>query len=534
MPALIISENYSFRILIVFLAAIQLFHSSFSYGESYEATVKTGVSREVINYEEDSDKLLIRGGLNLQLSDSYNFNFTTIRNIDDEASSCTWNLAARDISGFMDFTSGNYNLHFGSGLMMGKKSYSSQDPFSKKISIAKDQTISLSNGGNPEYSLFGTVFDFHKTFDETKIFFIPFFSIQRRFISYESFDTGSIDSSLYTLNTKIEKSGTTSEPVNILNYGGMFGILTSSLFNFQIYYFETDLKGDTGKDILWDKEKHFSTNGIDLIKNSGFFAEYADSSISIFFEPAMSSINYNKTVTDFALAWGIGVKNSIMNFGIKGKNSGKNFHSEYSSGSRNPENIWEMKCGLYPFKFLETGFILYSEKNLEPSYNKDYIDGSIQEEIFAGLGLSTVDINLSLKRKENYSTDRKESIDQGNLSAGFSPSDRFYLKLKSSAQRSPDGTSFLSGCETKLLFMSYFGISLGYTRIIVNGSMPFYAVITPASEHSSITVFKESAHGCSMNFRYKKDKDSFYVRFTIIKTKSEYKGDVESALTLVF
>jgi hypothetical protein len=301
-----------------------------------------------------------------------------------------------------------------------------------------------------------------------------------------------------------------------------------------MYYFETDLKSASGDDILWDKDKYYARGGIDLLRNSGIFAEYADSSISIFIEPAVSSIKNGSTVTDFGMAWGISIQNSIMNYSLKGKNCGVDFHSEYSSGSRTPERIWESRCGIYPFKFLETGFIIYSEKDLTPGYNKDYIEGSIQEEIFTGINTDIININFNLKRREHYSTDRDDTTDHGTAAVSCSPSERLHFKIRSSVQKNSDEISYLSGCDMKFLFSDYFGLSLGYSKIIVNGEMPFYAMITPASEHSSVTCFRESAHGGSMNLRYKKEKDSFYVRFTAIMTDSGTEGDIESALVLFF
>lgn len=502
--------------------------------KNYEVEIKTGVSSEVLDYEQDIEKIVLRGGTTVKLSETFFFNFTTLRNIDDKISSCTWSIEINDINSFMNFTSGNYNLHFGSGLMMGKPSYSSKDPFTKKISIAKDKTITVSKGGNPEYSFYGAATEFYRTFDDSNIYFMPFFSIQKRYISPESLKAGIINSSLYTLNTKIRKDGNYTQPVYIINRGGVSGLQISDLFNIQCYYFETDLKGESGEDILWDADKYYAGGGIDMISNTGFFLEYDDKNISFFIEPAMSSIKNDNTLRDFAAAWGIGIKNSIMNFAMKGKNCGKNFHSEYSSGSRTPERIWEARCGIYPFSFFETGFILYSEKDLTPSYNKDYIEGSIQEEIFAALNTGPLDINLNFKRKEHYSDDREDNTDQANLSVAVTVSERFFLKLKTTAQRSGDEISYISGGEIKLLFSGHTALSLGYTRIIINGDLPFYAVITPATEHSSITAFKDSGNAGSVNLRYKKDKDSFYLRGTIIRTESENECQFESALTAVF
>jgi hypothetical protein len=523
------------RIRVIMLSsAITLSSALTAWSDDYNLGIKAGVSREFLDFEDDKNNLILRGGTSINISQTFGFNYTAIQNLDKETFSYTWNLQVNRISDFINFTAGNYNLHFGSGLMMGRKSYSSPDPFSKKISIAKEQTISPSNSGNPQYSLYGTVFEFYKTFEDVKVYFIPFFSLQRRFISYQSLESGAIDSSLFSLNSKIEKSGNNTEPVNIINYGGVCGFQTLSLFNLQLYYFETDLKGDSGEDILWDKNKHYSGDGVDLIKNGGFFGEYADRNISLFIEPSFSSITGSGKVTDYAVAWGIGIQNHLMNFSIKGKNCGDNFHSEYSSGSRTPERIWELKCGVSPHEIFKTGFIIYTEKDLVPGYNKKYIEGSIEEEIFAALNFRKVDIDMNLKRREHYSSDRDNPIDQGNLSAAISASDRVYLKIRSSAQKKEDYISGLAGGEMKYLFSGYMSLSLGYTRIIINGENPFYAMITPASEHSSITRFTESAHGGSVNLKYKRDKNSFYIRLTITQKDSGREGDAESALALLF
>jgi hypothetical protein len=510
-----------------------LLHGKISVANNYEITFKNGITSEVLDYEGDFAKTVFRSGTSVLLSDRFNFNFTYLKNIDDDISTYTWNLSAKEIGGFLNVYAGNYNLHFGSGLMMGRKTYTSSDPFSKKISVSKDKTISLSNNGNPEYSLYGTVLDFYKNFDEAKIYLITFFSNQKRFITSEAFEEGAIESSLFTLNTRVIKNKKNTEPVNIINYGGVLGLL-SSLFNFQLYYFETDLKGDSGKDILWDKKKYFAPYGMDLIKNSGLFAEYRDNNLSFFIEPAVSTIVNKTAVTDYALAWGIGVKNSIMNLSLKGKRSGLYFHSEYSSGNRMPENAWELKCGIYSMNPFEIGFVIYSEKNIAPSYNRNYIEGTLHEEIFAAAVFNKLKINSNFKRVEHYSTDRNDKADQINLRPEFRVSKNLFFKLRSTAQKKQDDTSYLYAGEIRTMFFDYYHLSLGYTRIEVNGLTPIYAVITPASEHSLITRFKDSGHGGSIYFRYKRNKDSFYIRFTTIKTETMYKNSIESALVLVF
>ena len=248
----------------------------------------------------------------------------------------------------------------------------------------------------------------------------------------------------------------------------------------------------------------------------------------------MSTVYCGEAVTGYAITWGMGIRNSAMNFSFRGKSTGTDFHSEYSSGGRNPERILEIKYSVSPLKWFEAGCAIYSEKDLAPAYRKDYLDGSIQEELFMSADSGFMHISLSLKRKEHYSTDRNDPIDKVNLSAGFAVTERFFLKLKSAMQRFENKNSGLAACEMKFMFMEYCSLSMGYTRITVHGSAPFYAAIAPASMHSPPERFSEPAHGVSIKFRYQKEKDSFYARLGMIRKESESETQAESAVVMVF
>ncbi len=502
--------------------------------DNCEVVVKGSVNREVLDYESDTSLPVARGGLSLDLGQRFRFNYTTLHDFETGTSSFTWNAGIKDISGFMDFTSGNYNLHFGSGLMMGKASYRSGDPFNKKISLGAGRTITASDGGNPEYSFHGTVFDFYKVFEDLKIDFIPFYSLQRRYIPFESSESGIIDSSLFSLNAKVDRKGKYTEPVNIINYGAASCLRISDFFTMQGYCFETDLKSVSGKDILWDGDKDYAEGGVNLLRSCGIFAEYADSNISLFIEPAMSSVNGSRKSAGYAVAYGTGIHNSTAALSIRGKNCGSRFHSEYSSGSRTPERIWETKLTLFPFRYFQTGVIVYSEKDLLPSYNRDYTEGSIQEEFFIKSDSSSVDIDISLERKEHYSTGRTDPAERGYISAGFHLTERTYLKLRTSARIYSGVISYLYSGEIKIFFPDDITLGLGWTEIRAKGDLPYYSVISPASEHSSITSFRDTAHGGSISLKYKNGRNSFYGRFTAVKTGNSVEGDAESGLVLLF
>ncbi len=500
----------------------------------YEASVKAGLNREVFNYEEDKDDLAARGGFSLDIDDNFAANYTELRNITLGTSSRTWNVTANDLAGCINFTAGYFNIHFGSGLMMGRAVYSQPDPFSERLSIYREKIITPSNGGNPAYSLSGAAVNIHTETDSMKFWVMPFFSLQRRYITAAACDEGVIDSSVFTLNSRTAQSGAYTEPVNIINYGITAGFSAMGLFNFQAYSFKTDLKADSGRDIIWDKDRYREGEGANSMTASGIFVGYSDSSISLFIEPAASSINGDPSLTGRAVACGAAVKNRMINFSLKGRNSDSKFHSEYSSGNRGPERVWETKCTLSPLDYLRTGVLVYGRKNLLPSYNRDYTGGSLLEEIFAGLDTKIFDAEAAIKRKRRCEPDGESVIDQGNISFGLSPSDIFHLRARSSLQRGDSGRSSLTGCDIKLLFLRDYSFAAGYTFISVKGELPHYAVITPGSENTPIGCFRESTHGASIIFRYKNARDSFHLRFTAYRSGEELRGDAESALTLFF
>lgn len=502
--------------------------------ENSEISLSAGAEREILNYEGESENRVIRAGASLKLGESFLFSYTELRDISDDAYTSTWFLGLMDIGSFMNFTAGYYYLHFGSGLMMGKKTYTSSDPFNRKFSVSRDELLTGAGGGNPAYPFYGAAAELYTTTGDVKISILPFFSVQKRFITDDSYEDRAIDSSLFTLSSRIQKKDIYTEPVNIINYGAAFEMKTPDLITFQCYCFDTDLRDSAGNNILWDKNKFCYGGGVDLIRNLGFFAEYRDDNISLFVEPAMSIVYCGANLTGHAVTWGTSMRNSCMHFSLRGKNTDMNFHSEYSSGSRTPERILELRYSIFPFRCLETGCIVYSEKNLVPAYNRDYLEGSVQEEIFSALDTGCMRISLDMKRKEHYSTDRTDPLDRGNLSAGFTLTERLFLKLKASVQKFEDEESGLAGCEMKFMFMDYFSLSAGYAEIKVKGDTPFYAVISPGSEHSPAECFRKPARGASVKLRYRKEKDSFYARLGVKKTASVTEVQAESAVVLVF
>lgn len=502
--------------------------------EECDISIRGSVSREVFNYEEGEEDLAVKAGLSFSSGETFSFNYTELRDLTLDRSSRTWNVEVKDLAGFMNFTAGYFNLHFGSGLMMGKASYTSPDPFSEKILLSRENAISPSNSGNPAYSLSGAAVTLKAESDDITLYLLPFFSLQRRYITADSYDRGVIDSSLFTLNSRTEKSGAYTEPVNIINCGGAAGIRAYNLFNLQIYTFRTDLKSDSGRDILWDRDKYRQGEGTNSILNTGIFAEYSDSSISIFIEPAVSSINGDPSQTGRAVACGISLRNRLIDLSLRGKNSDNKFHSEYSSGGRVPERVWESRCAVSPLYFLKTGLLVYGRKNLSPSYNRDYTEGSILEEIFTEIKFGGIASGISLRRKRHSTSGDDTVIDQGSLHTEYSMTDRIYLRARTTIQDGDGGDSYAAAFDLKIMFLVYFSISAGYTGVFVHGELPYYAMITPATEQSMITRFSETSHCASAIFRYRNVKDSFHLRFTSLKTGSGFRGEAESALSLFF
>ncbi|NCU27628.1 hypothetical protein EOM86_13080, partial [Candidatus Nomurabacteria bacterium] len=309
------------------------------YGYESRTSLHGEVVRDIINYSDEDAALLARFRFSENVDDTFIFNYSALRDINNEKNEFTWNIGLKGINDHFDFIGGNYNLRFGSGLIMGRKKFTTADSFSRSLTVSHDESIIPASGTNPSGTFAGTAAQIFAAGDEYSAGLIPFFSSQKRYITSDELADGYIRSSLSAISGRTTGNSKYSEYANILNYGGMFWFSLSDFFTIQVYGFETELLDPDRKNLKWEYDTAINS-GIRGYKAGGLFIEYSDEVISFFVEPAFSSREYDEPVTGRAIMWGFGAKNRIVLFSVRGKNCDPDFRAEYSSGDRNPENVF--------------------------------------------------------------------------------------------------------------------------------------------------------------------------------------------------
>ncbi len=521
--------------VILFLTIFhQIFRDSL-YGYESRTSLRGEVVRDIINYSDEEASLLARFRFSENIDDTFIFNYSVLRDINNDKNEFTWNIGLKGINDHFDFIGGNYNLRFGSGLIMGRKKFITADSFSRSLTVSHDESIIPATGTNPSGTFFGTVAQIFAAGDEYSAGVISFFSSQKRYITSDELANGYIRSSLSTLSERTTGNSKYSEYANILNYGGMFWFSLIDSFTIQAYGFATELLGPDRKNLKWEYNTGMNS-GIKRYKAGGIFIQYSDEVISFFVEPAFSSREYDEPVTGRAIMWGFGAKSRVALLSVKGKNCDPDFRAEYSSGDRNPENVFEIKAGIIPLKKFELGALFFSEKNINPAYNSDYTGGTVREEFYSGIKpYKWIKLDLTAARVRSYRDDLESEKMKLSSSVLFSLPWNFFFRMKSDIQRENSEHATVSACELKYLFFNNFTFSAGYTDIRAGDESGIYAAIIPAAEAEMCTsLYREPAKGGAVKLRYRRDNLSFHARGSVIETGGERELTAESSLSFIF
>lgn len=500
-----------------------------------ETVLRAGITREITDFDSGESSTVIRGGASFSIDDVYRFSFTSMKNRDTGNLTGTWFIEASPEDTGFSFVLGNYSLHFGSGILMGKKEFIRPDPFSRKLSFTRDTVFSGSQSGNPAYSFSGIAASAGTYGDILNIRIVPFCSLQRRFISAQQAYDGAVSSSLMAVNTRTVKEGLYDSPADIMNSGIIADADFMELFHVQVYGFTTTLQSACGGSILWDRTS--SSPGTGRSSAYGLFAEYRDSSISIFAEPAGSTRSGpGWSIHGECIALGFSLRNEIFNTALNGKFSDSSFRSLYASGDSGPENILDFSVSAAACEHFRTGAAFYSEKDLTVNPGSDERKCFIREEALASItGFRMFGADFRFSRKVPLHGDSSGRSRQYSGQLNFTPSKNFYLHARHTGQCCEAGISRLWGIESKAMFLSYFSLSAGYTWVKASPDNILYAVITPASENNmDIGRFTSGGEGWSVKIKYSSEKDSFFFRWCRINDGENIKHNAESAMVLVF
>ncbi len=524
------------RIIIFIFISIILCLPRSARSEGIKTFIKSDFRHDVLDYDQDRVETFLRGRVKLTIAEKLTFNYCEIKNFSTGSRSRTGSLYIVNLRDHVDFIAGNYNTAFGSGLIMGKRVYMPPDPFRSRLAVSKAGPLSPASGGNPAYSFFGSSMRLHCIFGQTELSLLPFYSIQRRYISLEDEEKGAVISSISGLDSRAVPDDNHGTPVDVINMGSMFSLDIKKTFLFQTYIFKTDLKYQADDNILWDSGKNGSSDGTDSLTSAGCFMQYADSNVCIFIEPALSRREDDEPENAYAAQWGMNFKTGMMSLSYTGKKTGRDFYSPYSSGGKGPENIWQITSSLKPSKYCRFGIDLYEDKDLAPSYNSSCIEGTRREGIFASIRPGQIfKVDLKLRRLSHYS----EEYEDGRIQAGISTSlegERLFFRIKYTVQDSEeDKMSDIISMEIKYLFMERLSLMAGWTAVRISGDNRIYGAIPPASESTaSGRLFSSSGQACALKFKYKAGKDFVSARFGMTDQGDENEKKFESALGFLF
>lgn len=491
------------------------------------------IVRDIINYSDEEASLLARIRLSENIDDTFLFNYSLLRDINSEKNQYTWNAELREVNDHFNFIAGNYNLRFGSGLLMGKKKFITSDSFTRSLTVSSDESIIAAKGTNPSGTFFGSAAEIYITSDNCSAGLIPFISSQKRYITQQELEQGYVGASLSTLSDRTARDSKYSEYVNIITYGGMTWFSFIDCITLQAYGFTTELLDPERRKMKWEYNTG-NNSGINRYKACGLFLEYSDEVISFFIEPALSIREYNDSAKGKAVLWGCGVKSRTALFSVRGKNCDSGFRAEYASGDRNPENAFEIKTGITPFDNFEMGALFYSEKNINPSRNSDYAGGVVREEIYCGMKpFKWAELDFTGARARSYSDDLDTEKLKLSSDVLFSLPWNLYFRIMSDIQKDGSSLAHVSACELKYLFSNYFTLSTGYTHIM-SGSGIYAAIIPAAEAEMSAALYREDAKGAAVKLKYRRDTLSFHGRISLVETAGEREVTAESSLGFIF
>ncbi|HEY1406270.1 MAG TPA: hypothetical protein VF857_06660 [Spirochaetota bacterium] len=364
---------------------------------------------------------------------------------------------------------GDYNVRFGSGLLVGKGHPYNPDPFSKDSADDEMETGVRPNVNGSQTSSFRGI-ALSRNLMEKNLGVTLFAS---RALRYYSGDNSS--SSIGTLLTRSEREDRYREPV-YLRSAGMMLQSQNTYFVTQLSSYYADLLTPSGKRILWasarDGEGYRSSSGGSL------YCGYNDGVIRSYGEFAVSSAVYRKNETD-SRSWGRSFQSEtvVKNESFVGRIAFKNVAADYYSPFNSPMG------SLTPSKAIFMDAAISPEKSVKVS-----ADASFERKN----AITNFDPELTSPCKEGFlitvMPDRWISFSAGHRLVGYA------------LQTFPDRQQFRGKAEVKSKADDHLGIEYieqrgagALSRVIeCEGGFKVFKMLSVDAQYSEIRTQKDS------------------------------------------
>lgn len=477
---------------------------------------------DTIDYD-DIEKMFVRDKIRLSYNTS-SLSFTHMYIMSGEHR-FTWNIIIRALSPRFESTIGNYYINAGAGLLLGKKSALSPDPFNRRTIISRNNLIIPCSTGNPQFCFQGIAASMSFPITSAVFSMTGFCSFRNRYVKNDSYESGSIISSFQSVIASSKKNYRISEPVAVNDYGGMLVLNVADRILIQTYVIYSNIRRSNSRMLLWNyNEAEIIPQGDKAFFAWGLYAQYADDYITLFCEcgvPSRIVSSFGKKQQpqrDIGLLFGLKFRHPVFSISFTGKTTGRNFYSPYSAGNYYAERILAADISVRPVRRLTLGSSFFSEKKISPSHNQHTLSSNRRERVYLlyalpDKGAFTASFTC-LETEKQYGKDRFLQ---------FRSSLRYYIHasilLTFSGKAQKKGTNGYAGSinsGVSFSFMNCMTMTVNYGRIFASKNNEIYSVVAP--QRDSITPGKMVDRSCNLITC----KLSFRYRWSIFSARYQY------------
>jgi hypothetical protein len=352
-------------------------------GAKYE--IREEYRRDVINYDEESRSFL-RQGFSADTGAARAFLSHTYLP-PERQHIFNWSLELRDHPRGVSLMAGHYKRQFRKRTFPGRARYSSPDPFAARPFPSWDSFISASRSASPLYSFSGLAARHEIVMDEARLDTALFCSMRRRYIHFEDYDGGRVDSSMDSVNSRLERDGFYTEPVLLRDCGAAILLSCRQGLSAGLAAYGGDMRACSGRELLWDSGRgRDSESGIEGFSGSMLYMKYADDHLFAFCELGLTRSGRGKGGND-DLSGGYG----------------------FSAGTR-----FRSRLSALRFLLTRTGTGFYAPGGADGPFPRDECDFSasqrLHENITAGLSASYEHRRVPGKNDPCLKTSRREGF----------------------------------------------------------------------------------------------------------------------------
>jgi hypothetical protein len=494
-------------------------------GENVTLEVQAEYRRDTIDYD-DREKSFTREKVGCAFGES-SASITHVYISEDNEHRFTGSLALRGISPYVDCIAGHYYANFGAGLIAGKKTYASPDPFTRSLIVSRGDPFTPCTGGNPLYCFQGVAAGFIIPAESFTLSVRGFFSYRDRFVRNDNYLPGVTGTSFTSILARAVRDYRYAEPVEISDYGCVIDLRVADRLLLQAYFLYAGIRRSTGSPLLWNYGDRGLLLGEKAFYAYGFFAQYRDDYISLFMEigipsRVMSTVSGRRgTIRDYGLLYGVTFTHEACALTFSGKNCGRNFYAPYGAGTAYAESAWLVGLAVRPRRFVTLHGSFYAEKKLSSASALSYLPFLKRERLRVKYAVPRkASCSFQVTALQDEKKNRAEHSLQVKVSAAVYIMESILLTASGTARRE-EGNAWSGSVRARmsLCLLRYFSLSFSYSRFFVFRGDPLYAPRPSGSDSISTGRYiDESSHviSCRLSARYRdfRFSASYQHRFT--------------------